>query len=732
MSLIINNGHYFYGYSNIINQYYYMSSYYSLINKPVFVQFKNSIFFNDNPDFVLEKYIVNFGDYSEIKEVDPDQPLYHAYNFPGTYFVSYTAVYIDSVIGQTKYFNYTTIEPFRIRGVWEEYNEKNIRLNEEITLTLPYTLNDIEIQPNEWGVEDIFNTAVYRLQDCLEYLISKTRTINTYSPTLFYGWLGNNIGSASSKLKWFSLSYNSIYVNTPEISKSSGGSFFENVIDAVEKNNMLYVIDDKKLKVFRNLAEPIQLVMNRFNRFSRDEVNDEVITVDFDDVSNYLFDPVSVTVNETGDTIYVLDKTYNSLFKLGLDFELNEDNVDGALLNLQLRIGGFGGLLDNNNFNTPTQVVRVEENIYVLDYNNLCVKQYNDDLNWIFTYYTEEFNENNRPISINALSNGLLYILTNKNKIYIFDDRSYTIFETFDLKQITQDEIIKKICFDESESFLYILLEKNIYKYTISGDFITTLILPNNSDILTYNNIQKADNQSFYVSTKNCILKFHDVLDVFKIGEGLPVNYWSRNQLKVNKNEFSSDLNYNRSLIRMTQNVKSFRDILNSKFVIISENIKNKIVTYFSHFPVDAIAELPIFMDDIENENIKIGVNELHIPSVINSELKKIYQSLEILADFLSVKNYNVQNEDCLEYFCWSWNATSCFQLNYPSIKTCNINPISYKEIELERILETSESKINYIPKQSYVFAKAWTKCCTNIPITFESTYEDLLIFPNP
>ena len=84
-------------------------------------------------------------------------------------------------------------------------------------------------------------------------MISKTKTINTYSPTLYYGWLGNNIGSISSNLKWFSLSYNSIYANSPELSKSSGGSFFENVEDAVEKDDILYVIDNKKLRIFRNI-----------------------------------------------------------------------------------------------------------------------------------------------------------------------------------------------------------------------------------------------------------------------------------------------------------------------------------------------------------------------------------------------------------------------------------------------------------------------------------------------
>jgi hypothetical protein len=57
---------------------------------------------------------------------------------------------------------------------------------------------------------------------------------------------------------------------------------------------------------------------------------------------------------------------------------------------VQLSIGNFGSRIDNNKFNSPTEVEYKNDNVYILDYNNRCVKQYTTDLNWVHTYYTEE------------------------------------------------------------------------------------------------------------------------------------------------------------------------------------------------------------------------------------------------------------------------------------------------------------------------------------------------------
>ena len=600
--------------------------------------------------------------------------------------------YLLQVINQTlkdsgydpKSYRYVTDIPFNIKSNWQTYDPSNIRSNDEINLQLPYTLEEIEIQPNEWGVEDIFNTSITRLQECLDYLISKTQTLNSSSPTIFFGWLGNNSGTPASFLKWFTQSYNSSYLNNSILSESSGESYFTNVYDVANTQDslaeFLIVLDNKKIRMFYNNATPVEFFITNGDVFD-----------------SFLIDPDSLTVDNTGNYIYISDKIQNSVYKLNIQRNLNNT----ISLNLQLFIGGFGGLKDNNNFNLPTQIVFRSENLYIIDYNNYGVKVFNKDLNWIHTYYIDDFS-NNRPISVEAISNGLVYILTENYIVYIFDGFTNNVFEKFDINETRDDSNLIKIIIDENENFINVLTQKFLYKYTLAGVYVTTYSIPK-ADEINYTGIRRGVNNTFLITSPKCIYKIQDILSVFRLGDGLPYNYWDLNQLKVDKNEFVNDLNYNRSLTRMAQNIISFRDTLNSKFVIATENKNNNVIAYFSYVPV---SEKPDLNDDVSELNIGVGVNELHLPIVFNRELKKLYYGLIQLMDFLSIKNYTVPNSDCFESFCWSWDATSCYQLKLPVLKTCDINPISYQEIQVSAL----NKNMAYAPTTTW--QGAVSKCC--------------------
>lgn len=581
-----------------------------------------------------------------------------------------------------KVYEYATDIPFNIKSNWEIYDPTNIRLNDEIVLELPYDLNEVEIQPNEWGDEDIFNTSILRLQENLDYLIAKTQTINTFAPTVFFGWLGNNAGTKASTIKWFTQSYNSNYLNNSDMAESKGGSYFTNVYDTASVSSyfgeVLYILDNKNLRLFLNQSDPI-----------------EIFSTNGDALSSFLVDPSSIAVSDEGVNIYISDKIKNSVYKINI--EKTETNLN---LNLQLFVGGFGGLTDNNSFNSPTQLSYKNEKLYVVDYNNYGIKVFNKDLTWLHTYYTDDF-LNNRPISVDVLDNGLVYVLTETYKVYIFDELSNTVFEAFNIDETKDESSLLKLTFDYNGNFVHILTENNLYKFTLAGSYVTTFVIPKNEEI-KLTNVRIGTNNTLYVASPKCVFKIQDILQVYKIGDGLPYKYWDSNQLKVDKNEFASDINYNRSFLRMAQNIISFRNTLNARFIIATENVKNNIVTYFSYLPV---TERPEILQDVLDLNIGVGVNELHLPIVFNKELKKLYYALQQISEFLSIKNYTVENSECLDAFCWSWNATSCYQLKLPVLKTCTINPISYQEI-----LVGAQGQFKYAP--TFTWDKAISKCC--------------------
>jgi hypothetical protein len=104
---------------------------------------------------------------------------------------------------------------------------------------------------------------------------------------------------------------------------------------------------------------------------------------------------------------------------------------------------------------------------------------------------------------------------------------------------------------------------------------------------------------------------------------------------------------YNRSLIRMAQNLKTFRNSFNYKLVLATEQTSTNIITYFASVPI-AVEDRPIFDHAIETEILSVGVNELHLPQTINKELIKLYSAVYDLKSFLDITNYNIQSNNAL------------------------------------------------------------------------------------
>jgi hypothetical protein len=657
MSLINNGLKNLQAYTNSIEPQFYLSTHYSLTGVPLFIQYKTPEVYAGAA--YITEYKTNFGEGVDITST-PNQKVFYEYNNSGTFYISYSAKFSDNSI---KKYQLTT--PLIIKKEWEVYNENQLRFANEISLNLPYTLNDIEIQPNEWGVDDIFNTAIYRLQDSIEYLKGNTQTISIDSPTIFFGWLGNNSTSKASGIKWFTETYNSVYYTNPELATSEGTTNFTNIKDSTENNNRIFVLDGTKFRAFSADANPIEINFQNA-----------------DDISRLLINPVSFDFDDTGKIFYICDSMANKIYKFNLNLGDISLNVKPSL-DVQISLGGYGGYNENDKFNTPSELYYSNEYVYVLDYNNLCIKQYNKDLNWIYTY-TSTVLDNDRPASISVHpTTSYLYVLTESYNLYIFDNVTSEPFAKFNLLEPNDGDKMLKFTFDENGDFFYVLTEQNIYKYSASVIYITKLQIPKTIDVI-YKNIKKSTNKSLVISTVNSLLKCQDILEIFKLGGGLPYNFWSKDQLKVSNNELALDLNYNRSLIRMAQNIKSFRSTLNAKFVLVPKQTSTDIINYLTWIPINS-NQLPVFDDDIENETLGVGVNELHVPQVFNKEIKKLYNAIDTLKNFLNVSNVNIdtinKNLNCNGVFCWSWKAMSCYGLELPIIKTCEINPITFLEL---------------------------------------------------
>lgn len=658
--------------STAANPEIFISTAYTITGNDVFVQYYTPE--NLNSASIIA-YITDFGEPDSYRVSAFDSTLFYSYENAGTYYISYSALYSD---GSIKFFDHPN--PIYIKDNWEIYDPNALRFVEEAILTLPYTDDEILIQPNEWGDFDIFNTAITRIQDNLDYLASNLQTINTQSPTLLFGWLGTNPFDLSVGVRWYTRDFGSEYYNTPEIAVSQGTSYFTQIRDAIEINDRIYILDGTLFKCL-----------------SGDKFSSEIILDGSEGLKTIFLNPISLEVDNTGTILFVADPPKNRVYRF--DLELDKKST----INYTLNVGGLGSKNDNNKFNSPSELAYENQNLYVLDYNNRCVKQYNPDLNWVHTYDIDEFfTEQPNNIAVHPKFS-FLYVLTKEKNVYVFDSFGINYFSKFKITNI-EDDIIKLI-FDEVGDFIYILTKNNVYKYSSSGYFISQLDLPPE---LVFTGAKKAKNRSILLLTERCIIKLQDILEVYKVGDGLPVQYWSKDQLVIDKNEFASDTNYNRCLVRLAQNIKMFRSSMNYKLVLATEQTPTNIIKYFASVPID-IQEMPVFDGTVEVESLGVGVNELHTPQVINRELIKLCNAVSILKSTLDITDFNLQSNNsdlCSDQFCWSWKAMSCYKLTFPVIRICSVNPITYAELE-------NSFPVSYAPTKTWNLAES--ECCNNV-----------------
>jgi hypothetical protein len=657
----------------------YISTTYALTGYPILLQYYTPY---KSENFQIIAYMTDFGEENSTLLTAFDTPIYYSYKNKGTFYISYSALFND---GSVETFIHPN--PITIRPSWDIYDPNNVRFTYETILTLPYELNDVLIQPNEWGDADIFNTAITRLQDNIDYLAGNVQTLNTSSPTVYFGWLGCNQSNLADGIRWYTKDYGTEYYLNPSLATTSGPAYFTNIVDAIDSINNIFVLDG-----------------TTFRAFSADYTATEITLAGASDLKSTFLSPISIAVDETGTLVYVADPLKNKIYRLDLEL-----NIEIPTVNYSLNLGGLGTVNDTNKFNSPSELVYENGSLFVLDYNNYCVKQYNRDLNWLYTYITDEFT-NDHPINITIHPfYKFVYILTKSKTIYVFDELSNTYFASFKIDEVstnTNNPIIK-IILDDTGDFLYVLTKTTAYKYSSSGYFVTNLSLPSG---VNYISAKKSKNKHLLFITSNSIIKVQDILEIHKIGSGLDTNYWTKDQLVIGKDEFASDINYNRSLVRIGQNIKSFRNSMNAKLVLATEQTTTNVVTYFTSVPISN-KDLPIFDGYVENDSSFVGVNELHTPQTINKMLTNLYGATSAMKSFLDITTFNINNNSnnqgtCANKFCWSWKAMSCYNLSLPAIRICNINPITYAELE-------ANFPVSYAPSKTWVSANS--DCCNNV-----------------
>lgn len=649
----------------------------------------------------VKEYTVHLGQYSFKTTTSA---LTATISEPGSYPVSYSVEYVNG-----KKTTHTTKHQINVYKEWPTYDYTKTRILSDLDVTLPYTLEQVLIKPNEFGVADILNSSIHKLYECVEYLIRYSTVIYNNTPTKYIGWLGAHKKFPSEGIKWYTAS------NTPDYSKDYDSALSSTLTESFNEIKDIKIINGELYIINKTISGEYNIIYGsivpRYFQTATFTAEAQFLT----QIKNIAAIDFIVLDNERR-SLYIADNLTNKIYRVIINLNLNSistEQVIGGFGVLSQSIGGFGEKEDASKFYAPSDIHCKDDFVYVVDTNNFCVKKFTANLGWVKTFFIAEF-LTDQPVSV--LVNkakpeqnhpSLIYILTNTNKIYVLKHTG----EVFTTINLNHKDIPRKFMLDIAEEYFYIIYDKFISKYSILGLFINIVnILPETAAFCS----GTADSyHNIYIADKNRIFKFLDITEDFSILREQPNNlYWSKDSLTVKDNEFLQDWSVNKVLRRIAHNVEVFQRSIHSRFCITSTYSPVEILTYFTAVPISKADS--IFCENL-SEQVEVGANEIVLSQILNRSLEKIYSCISDLRNYVRA-SYLTPEEGgsvCDEPFCWSWKSTSCFNVKLPVLRVCGVNPVTFTELK-------DNFDVNYIPSNKWI--DAYSDCCEGIKPTATPT----------
>jgi hypothetical protein len=578
-----------------------------------------------------------------------------------------------------------------------EYDRYRVLNNSYIKL--PYSFEDVSVKPNEFGVADVVNASFRKIYECTQFVKAQTRALSNTTPTEYIGWLGCHSSYKHRGIIWHTAN------TTPDVSAEASKSIvsptlpeFNNIIDIDVVDDELYVLsrgDDYR---------SINLMVDTFN-FSFDPIKFETVKTSLGNIKG----ASSISVYKADSkkrVIYIADGVGNKVYRLVTVLDRASPTIT-----IEESAGGYGLRGEPTRFFSVSEAYYTQDKVYCVDYNNNCIKVLNKNLGWKSTIYLEEFESNKIAsatvclVSQGSVEESLIFVLTETRRIYILNESGEIYNDRvpyYDLLDIPDTQTPKQIVRDNNNSFLYVMCNNYVYKYSVLGLFIGAMEnIPYTEELV---GMAVDIHSNVYIASKDKVHKVLDIVESHDISHREYDNmYYSLQDVFVQEEELYQDWVVNRSLHRLATNVDLLHRSIHSRFGVSKVNTKYGMQTRFATIPVSRI--------DVANcdlvSKIGVGVNEMSLSQIYNRDLTYIYSCLESIIE--KVQTYLTSSTDnggeCKDVFCWSWKSTKCQDIVSPFMRICDVNPITFKELTA-----TDSSQYTAGEKEWY---KAYSSCCT-------------------
>jgi hypothetical protein len=570
----------------------------------------------------------------------------------------------------------------------EDYHKSNYFKDRFIndTISLPYSLNEILIQPNELVNFNVLNTKIEYLHYNLIYMYSKMFMGDTDVP---YDNNVNTLGNlvSSNQFKW----------NARIPSKISSPYFSFKPISGIPEYITYGQFDNIKKFVVIPFVDGtgssiIAISNTHLMALTSKSTNGQLSSAEFvlytNVIDNYSQEKCLnlEDITHNGKYLYITDSKINGtgqLFKYDVSSYYNNDIVFQNKLFLVETIGGYGDIDRKNKFNGCSIIGCRNDEVWVYDSGNNAIKIYDSNLVWKLTLRLDPQKKYDVLDIRHRLMNNHVYVLYKNsldlNNVYygyfeydekfklintvIFEDK---LFENTD-GSFNRMEISK-----QDSNIFYLTTNSTVYKKFFSRPeksfavfdrdkffpedvFIWDIVDINWDDVgdrlWNFSELYSADfslkdifildsnenKDDLYLLGNNFISHLNENNNYISVLRETNIPYYNYNSIKFENIEYNQAFVLNKEFYKLFQNIIQFKSNLKGRFY--AEYNKYGDLTYKDYI---YLSDEEINTLDIELEyNSFISDNELVEPNVINRLFNKIY---EFESKLLSITEVRLKN----------------------------------------------------------------------------------------
>lgn len=333
-------------------------------------------------------------------------------------------------------------------------------------------------------------------------------------------------------------------------------------------------------------------------------------------------------------TMFVLDVSAYNIRKYDATGFITDDFVLQNKFVYIDSIGGYGEYNDNHLFNDPRNIDVFNNELYVLDSGNGCVKRYDQDLNWKITYRLFRDFLSAYPVHLSHDASGNMYVLTNKNTILKYDNDFQNKVE-IPIRSLSADieRDIKLVFSGYDPNIFYLVTDQNIYKRLVSqpdqdvGRYLLYLHNVNTVEtIVDFYSLsgESSDYNILFSRGPTGIGKFtlwYDNINLFDVLLEADFDVYSFDEIAIGPEEYLQNWVFNKAISKMVISHQRLADHITGQFIARRDYKGNITFRGTRYFLPEELAKIK-FSQDL---TFYIGMNEVFQNNIINRSLKKIY-----------------------------------------------------------------------------------------------------------